>query len=117
MLSLMAVAALALMAFSPARQAWLINALSLQYARRVFSPTAEQSALAEPPAGHARAKFWLASAALQSNNPALAGTLIASQAAQGDQLAMRLMVDALVAHGDFAGALATDWRRNNGDEE
>jgi len=30
--------------------------------------------IAEPPAGHARAKFWLASAALRSGNPALAGT-------------------------------------------
>jgi len=32
MLSLLAVAMIALLAFSPARQAWLINAWSLQYA-------------------------------------------------------------------------------------
>jgi len=43
-------------------------------------------------------------------NPALAETLIASQAAQGDPLAMRLMSDALAAQGDFAGALAI-WQK------
>jgi len=42
---------------------------------------------------------------LQSGNPALAETLIASQVAQGDPLSMRLMSDALVAQGDFAGAV------------
>ena len=106
MLSLLAVAAVALMAFSPARPAWQINAWSLQYARHALIPAAGQSMIADPPAGHARAKFWLASAALQSGNPALAETLIASQAAQGDPLSMRLMSDALAAQGDFARALA-----------
>ena len=84
MLSLLAVAAVALMAFSPARPAWQINAWSLQYARHALIPAAGQSMIADPPAGHARAKFWLASAALQSGDPALAETLIASQAAQDD---------------------------------
>ena len=102
---LLAVAMIALMGFSPARQAWLINAWSLQYAHHTLNPTAEQSVFAAPPAGHARAKFWQASAALQSGNPALAEALIASQAAQGDPLSMRLMSDALAAQGDFAGAL------------
>lgn len=107
LLFLLAVAMIALMGFSPARQAWRINAWSLQYAQRAFSPPAEQSAaLPDPPAGHARAVFWLASAALYlRGNPALAETLIAAQAAQGDPLAMRLMADALAAQGDFAGAV------------
>ena len=97
MLSLLALAMIALMSFSPARPAWLINAWSLQYAHHTFLPAAEQSVIANPPAGHARAKFWLAQAALQSGDPALAETLIASQAAQGDPLSMRLMSDALAA--------------------
>jgi len=107
---LLAVAAVALMGMSPARQAWQINAWSLQYTRHAFSPAAEQSPLTDPPAGHARAKFWQASVALQSGNPALAETLIASQAAQGDPLAMRLMGDVLATQGDFAGALAI-WQK------
>ena len=108
---LLAVAAVALMGMSPARQAWLINTWSLQYTHHhTLSQAAEQSMLADPPAGHARAKFWLASAALQSGDPALAETLIASQAAQGDPFAMRLMGDALLAQGDFAGALAI-WQK------
>jgi len=37
MLSLLAVAAVSLMAFSPARQAWQINAWSLQYARHALN--------------------------------------------------------------------------------
>ncbi len=103
---LMAVAAVVLMGLSPARQAWLINAWSLQYAHHYApSPAAQQSMLTVPPAGHARAALWLASAALQSGNPALAETLIASQAAQGDPLAMRLMSDALLKQGDFARAV------------
>lgn len=106
MLPMMAVAGVALMGMLPARQAWLINAWSLQYTRQAFNPAAKQSTLANPPAGHARAAFWLASAALQSGDPVLAETLIASQAAQGDPLSMRLMGDALLAQGDFAGALA-----------
>lgn len=106
MLSLLAVVAVALMGLSPARQAWQINAWSLQYNRHALDPLAAQSTLTDPPAGHARAKFWQAKAALQSGNPALAETLIASQAAQSDPLAMRLMSDALAAQGDFAGALA-----------
>ncbi len=61
---LMAVTAVALMGMSPVRQAWLINAWSLQYAHRAFSPAAEQSAaLPDPLAGHARSALWLASAA------------------------------------------------------
>ena len=40
---LLAVAMIALMGFSPARQAWLINAWSLQYAHRAFSPAAKRS--------------------------------------------------------------------------
>ena len=103
---LMAVAAVALMGLSPARQAWRINAWSVQNTHYALSPAAKQTVLADPPAGHARAALWLASAALQSGNPALAETLIASQAAQGDQLAMHLMADALLAQGDFIGAVA-----------
>ena len=88
-----------------------VNAWSLQYTHHAFSPVAEQStALPDPPAGHARAVFWLASAALQSGNPTLAETLVASQAARGDPLSMRLMGDALLAQGDFAGALAI-WQK------
>ena len=95
---LLAVAAVALMGFSPACQVWLINAWSLQYAHHALNPPAAQfAALPNPPAGHARAKFWQAQAALQSGDPALAETLIASQAAQGGPLAMRLMSDALAA--------------------
>ena len=98
---LMVVAGVALMGMSPARQAWLINAWSLQFARHAFDPLAAQSAaLPDPPAGHARAKFWQAMDALQSGDPALAETLIASQAARGDPLSMRLMSDALAAQGD-----------------
>ena len=37
---LLAVAAVALMGMGPARQAWLINAWSLQYARQAFDPLA-----------------------------------------------------------------------------
>jgi len=107
---LLAVAAVALMGMSPARQAWQINAWSVQYARRMFNPLAAQSALTEPPAGHARAKVWQAKDALQSGDPVLAETLVASQAAQGDPLSMRLMSDALAAQGDFAGALAI-WQK------
>ena len=107
---LLAVAAVALMGMSPARQAWQINAWSVQYTHHALIPAAKQSMLADPPAGHARAKFWQASVALQSGNPALAETLIASQAAQGDPFAMRLMGDALLAQGDFAGALAI-WQK------
>ena len=86
---LLAVAAVALMGLSPARQAWLINAWSLQYAHHALNPAAQQSAaLPDPPAGHAHAAFWQASAALHlRGNPALAETLIASQAAQGELLA------------------------------
>ena len=88
---LMAVAGVALMGMGPARQAWLINAWSLQFVHHAFEPLAAQSAaLPDPPAGHARAKLWQASAALQSGDASLAETLIASQAAQGDPLAMRL---------------------------
>jgi len=39
MLSLLAVAMIALMGLSPARQAWLINAWSLQYTRHALIPT------------------------------------------------------------------------------
>ena len=92
MFLLLAVAAVALMGMSPARQAWQINAWSLQYAHHTLNPAAEQSMLADPPAGHARAKFWQASAALQSGDPALAGML-------------GLMLSAF-------GALAMDWWRN-----
>ena len=92
MFSLLSLAMMALMAFSPARQAWLINAWSLQYARHTLIPAAAQSVIADPPAGHARAKFWQASAALQSGDPALAGML-------------GLMLSAF-------GALAMDWWRN-----
>ena len=83
---LMVVVVVALMGMSPARQAWQINAWSLQFVRHAFEPLAAQSAaLPGPPAGHARAKFWLAKAALHlRGNPALAETLIASQAAQDD---------------------------------
>ena len=98
---LLAVAAVALMGMSPARQAWLINAWSLQYTHHTLSQAAEQSMLADPPAGHARAKFWQASAALQSGDPALAETL----AVQGDQFAMHLLADACLAQGDFSGAV------------
>jgi len=111
MLSLPVLALIALLGFSPMHQAWLINAWSLQFVRHAFDPLAAQStALPDPPAGHARAKFWLASAALQSGDPVLAETLVASQAAQGDPLAMRLLSDALAAQGDFAGALAI-WQK------
>ena len=103
---LLAVAAVALMGMSPARQAWQINAWSVQYTHHALIPAAKQSMLADPPAGHARAKVWQASAALQSGDPALAETL----AAQGDQFAMHLMADALLAQGDFAGALAI-WQK------
>jgi len=64
MLSLIAVAMIVLMGLPPARQAWLTNAWSLQYAHRAFSLPAEQSAaLPDPLAGHARSALWLASAA------------------------------------------------------
>jgi hypothetical protein len=106
MLFLLAVAGVALMGMLPARQAWQINAWSRRYTRQALNPAAKQPTLTDPPAGHARAKFWLASAALQSGDPALAEMLIASQAVQGEQLSMRLMGDALLAQGDFAGALA-----------
>jgi tetratricopeptide (TPR) repeat protein len=102
----MAATAVTLMCFTPARQAWQINAWSLQYAHRAFDPLAAQSALADPPAGHAREKVWQARDALQSGDPVLAETLITAQAAQGDPLSMRLMSDALAAQGNFAGALA-----------
>lgn len=102
---LIAVAAVALMGLSPAPQALLINSWSLQYTRHAINPAAQQTVLADPPAGHARAVFWLASAALRSGNPALAETLIASQAAQGDPYAMRLMVDVFLMEGNFAGAV------------
>jgi tetratricopeptide (TPR) repeat protein len=101
-----AVAALILMSLSPAHQAWLINAWSVQYTRNAFSPKAKKSMLAVPPAGHARAPLWLASAALQSGNPALAETLIDLQVSRGDQSALHLMGDALLAQGDFVGAVA-----------
>jgi hypothetical protein len=39
MLFLLAVAMIALMGFSPARPAWLINAWSLQYAHHTLNPT------------------------------------------------------------------------------
>jgi tetratricopeptide (TPR) repeat protein len=111
MLALLAVVAVALLGLSSARQTWLINAWSLQFVRHAFGPLAAESAvLPDPPAGHARAKFWQAKDALQSGNPVLAETLIASQAAQGDPLSMRLMSDALAAQGDFAGALAI-WQK------
>ena len=86
MLALMAVVAVALLGLFSARPAWQINAWSLQFVRHAFEPLAAQSAaLPGPPAGHARAKFWLAKAALHlRGNPALAETLIASQAAQDD---------------------------------
>jgi len=104
---LLAVAGVALLGFSPMWQAW-----SLQFVRHAFEPLAAQSAaLPDPPAGHARAALWQASDALHlRGDPALAETLIASQAAQGDPLAMRLMSDALAAQGDFAGALAI-WQK------
>ena len=102
---LMAIVVIALIGISPARQAWLINVWSLQYIHYVFSPEANQSMLLEPPPGHKRAMLWIASDALKSGNPALAETLIAEKASRGDQLAMPLMVDALLAQGDFAGAV------------
>jgi tetratricopeptide (TPR) repeat protein len=108
MLSLLiAFSAVALLGMLPVHQAWLINAWSVQYTHHVLiSSTTKQSTLAAPPAGHARAVLWLAFAALQSRNPALAETLVTSQAAQGNKLAMHLMVDVRLAQGDFAGALA-----------
>jgi len=42
MLSLLAVAGVALMGFSPMRPAWRINAWSLQYAHHTLIPAAEQ---------------------------------------------------------------------------
>ena len=69
MLSLLAVVAAALMGLSSAQQVWLINAWSLQYTRQALNPAAKQSVPTDPPAGHARAALWLASAALQSGNP------------------------------------------------
>ncbi len=89
-----------------AHQMWLINAWSLEYVRYAFSSTANQFMLASPPEGHARAALWLASAALRSDNPTLAETFIASQSAQGNRFALSLMADALLAQGDFVGALA-----------
>jgi len=53
--------------------------------------------IADPPAGHARAKFWQASAALRSGNPALTGT-------RG------------LMPGVF-GVMVMDWRRNGKDEK
>ena len=103
---LMAVAAVVLMSPSLVRQAWLVNAWSVQYTRHAFVPAAKQSVLAIPPTGHARAVFWLASDALQSGNPGLAETLIASQAVRGDQFALHLMAGARLAEGNFAGAVA-----------
>lgn len=96
MLSLVAVAVVVLMGILPARQAWLVNAWSLQYTRQALNPVVKQSILTSPPAGHARAAFWLASTAFQAGNSALAETLIAAQVARGDPLAVHLMEDALL---------------------
>lgn len=109
-LSLLVAVVAVTMGMLPARQTWLINAWSLQYTHHALNPAAEQVALTDPPSEHARAMFWLARAALQSGNPALAEVLIASRAAQGDPLAMHLKADALLAQGNFAGALAA-WQQ------
>ena len=107
---LMVVTALALIGMSPGGRALLINSWSVQYSRQMLNPTKKQSTLIDPPAGHARAAFWLASAALQSGNPALAEKLITTQAAQGDLLSMHVMSDALIAQGDFTEAVST-WQK------
>ncbi len=104
--SFMVVVAVALMSLWSVRQVWLVNAWSLQYTRHAFNVVAQKLAVKEPPVGHARAAFWLAHVALRSGNPALAENFIASQAAQSDPFAMRLMADARLAQGDFSGALA-----------
>jgi tetratricopeptide (TPR) repeat protein len=104
--SLTAIVAVALISMFSAYQAWLTNEWSVQYTRHSFSPTSNQPLLAVPPARHVRAAFWLASTALQSGNPALAEKLIVLQVAQGDQLAMHLMANALLAQDDFSGAVA-----------
>jgi tetratricopeptide (TPR) repeat protein len=101
-----AVAAVALMALLAVPRAWLINAWSVRYARYALDLTSNLSSLGTPPAGHARATYWQASAALRAGDPALAETLIVPQAAQGDKLAKYLLVDALLAQDDFPSALA-----------
>lgn len=98
-------AAGALIGVKSVRHMWQINAWSVQFTRHALNPTLELPLPGEPPAGHPRAAFWLASDALQSGNPALADRLISSQAAQGDPLALHLMANIRLAQGDFPGAL------------
>ena len=111
---LLAVASVTLMGLSTARQAWVINSWSVKYAHYTFNPIAMTSVLAVPPAGHARSALWLASDALQAGNPALAETLITSQATQGNIFAMYLKADVRLAKGDFAGAVAI-WQQARDD--
>jgi putative inorganic carbon (hco3(-)) transporter len=102
---LMVVAAGALIGVKSARQVWQINAWSVQFTRHALNPAMELPLPGEPPAGHPRALFWLASDALQSGDPALADSLIHSQAAQGDSLALHLLAKVRLTQGDFPGAL------------
>jgi tetratricopeptide (TPR) repeat protein/O-antigen ligase len=102
---LMVVAAGALIGVKSVRQVWQINAWSVQFTRHALNPAMELPLPGEPPAGHLRAVFWLASDALRSGDPALADRLISSQAAQGDPLALQLMAKVRLAQGDFPGAL------------
>jgi putative inorganic carbon (hco3(-)) transporter len=102
---LLGIAAGALIGLKSVRQVWQINAWSVQFTRHALNPAMALPLPGEPPAGHPRAVFWLASDALQSGHPALAERLISSQAARADPLALHLMAEVRLAQGDFPGAL------------
>ncbi len=104
---LLAVAVLALVVLPSVCQLWLLNAWSVHCIHHTFNSLAANQSVHElPPQGHARAALWIASAALKSGNPAAAEVLVASQAAQGERFALALRADALLAQGDFVGAMA-----------
>lgn len=91
-------------------QAWLINVWSVQYSLHALDPLLNPRVPAEPPAGHARAAFWLASSALHAGDPALAESLVGPRVAQGDPLSEHLLADILLAQGDYENAFVI-WKR------
>lgn len=87
------------------RQVVKINVWSVLYTHMLFNSEVYHNLTVGFPTGHARAALWLASDAMQSNNPVKAEAFIFPQADQGDPLAMRLLADAFIKQGNFSGAL------------
>jgi len=110
---LLAVAAVALMGMGPARQAWLINAWSLQYARQALDPLAAHAVETCQRAG--RTKKTTGRLPPGESKPVRCGhnkfSLLTRFAMRNVERAEAGWMSSLFA------VLAMDWRRNSGEDE